>query len=151
MLNTKSAFPEFERLHEQIEQMWERLAGGPLGRPRFRAPILEPPTDILETADQVVVVAEIPGIEEHEVEIEIEGDRLLFRGEKSDRQADPNQRHTQIEICYGSFERTLVLPAEVDAEGIEVSYSDGFLRIALPKLKRRRSHQVRVRVRRTGQ
>jgi len=150
MLNTRSGFSEFGRLHEQIERMWERLAGGRPGRPSFRAPVLEPPTDVLETADEVVVVAEIPGIEEGMVGIEVEGDRLAFRGEKSDRQAEPGQQHTQIEIHYGPFERTLILPAEVDPDGIDVSYSNGFLRIALPKLKRQRPRQVRVTVRRPG-
>ena len=139
---------EFERLRGQMDQMWRRLAGGHPGRPGFGLPVLEPPADIFETADQVVVVAEIAGIAGEEVEVEILGDRLALRGEKRDRRADPRHRHAQVEICYGPFERVLTLPAPVDPAGAEISYSDGFLRIALPKLQRRRPHRVRVIVRR---
>jgi HSP20 family protein len=147
MPDAEGSFHEIERLHEQMERMWKRLTGGLPGRPGFCLPVLEPPTDVFETDDQVVVVAEIAGIGEEEVEIEVEGDRLAYRGEKSDRRADPHQRHAQIEICYGLFERVLALPAPVDPDKAEVSYEDGFLRIALPKLARRRSHHVRVTVR----
>ena len=100
-----------------------------------------------ETADEVVVVAEIAGIERQEVDIEIEGDRLTFHGEKMDRDADPNQRHTQMEICYGAFGRTVLLPARVDATSAEVSYSEGFLRIVLPKMREEGPRRVRVNVR----
>jgi HSP20 family protein len=151
MFRTRSAFSEFQRLHEQMEQMWRRLAGGPSGRSRFSSPMLAPPTDVFETPDEVVIVAEIAGIEEQEVEIEIGGDRLAFHGEKSDREARPNQRHTQMEICYGLFGRSLLLPAKVDAAGVKVSYSEGFLRIVLPKLRDQRPRRVRVSVRKQGE
>ena len=141
---------EFERLRGQMDQMWRRLAGGHPGRPGFGLPVLEPPADIFETANHVVVVTEIAGIGEEEVEIEVSGNLLALRGERHDRRAQPHHRHAQVEICYGPFERVLTLPAPVDPDGAEVSYSDGFLRIALPKLARRRPHRVRVIVRRPG-
>ncbi len=66
-------FLEFERLRGQVDHMWRRLAGGHPGRPGFCLPVLEPPADVFETADQVVVVAEIAGIGEEEVEVEVVG------------------------------------------------------------------------------
>ncbi len=151
MIRRRSAFSEFERLHEQMDQMWRRLAGVPSGRSRFSSPMLAPPTDVYETADAVVIVAEIAGIEQQEVRIEIEGDHLAFHGEKVDRDADPGQRHTQMEICYGQFGRTVLLPAKVDPAGAEVSYSEGFLRIVLPKLHEQRPRRVRVNVRKQSE
>jgi HSP20 family protein len=150
MFRSRSAFAEFEHIHEHMEQMWRRLTEGPAGRARFCSPILAPPTDIFETAEHVVVVAEIAGIQEQEVEIEIEEEHLRFRGEKTDREAKPGQRHTQMEISYGQFERTLLLPARVDPEGIKVSYSEGFLRIVLPKQRQAGSHRVRITARKRG-
>ncbi len=147
MIRRRSAFSEFERLHEQMDQMWRRLSGGPSGRSRFCSPMLAPPTDVYETAKEVVIVAEIAGIERQEVDIEVEGDRLTFHGEKVDRDAEPGHRHTQMEICYGAFGRTVVLPARVDASSAEVSYSEGFLRIVLPKLREEGPRRVRVNVR----
>ncbi len=144
------AFAEFERLHEQMEQMWRRLSEGASGRSRFCSPTLAPPTDVYETADEVVIVAEIAGIDEQEVEVEIEGDRLRFHGEKVDREAHPARRHTQMEICYGLFGRSLVLPARVDASQAKVTYGDGFLRIVLPKVPEQPPHHVRVAVRKAS-
>ena len=148
MFHRKGTFSEFERLHEQMEQMWRRLSEGPPGRSRFCSPVLAPPTDVFETPDEVVIVAEIAGISEREVEIEIEGEHLAFHGEKIDREARPDQRHTQMEIRYGLFGRSLVLPAQVDATGVKVSYTEGFLRIVLPKRREQDPRRVRVRVRR---
>jgi len=148
-VRTRSVFPEFERLHEQMEQMWRRVMEGSGGRFRFCSPVLTPPTDVLETPTEVVIVAEIAGIEGQEVEIRVEDDRLTFRGEKSDRQARPERRYARMEICYGLFERTLLLPARVDSDKIDVSYAGGFLRIALPKAEKSR-REVRVTVRRLG-
>jgi HSP20 family protein len=150
MTRRRSAFSEFERLHEQMDQMWHRLAGGgPSGRSRFCSPMLAPPTDVYETEAEVVIVAEIAGIEEQEVEVEIEGDHLAFHGEKVYRDAEPNQRHTQMEISYGPFSRSVSLPARVDAEAAQVTYREGFLRIVLPKLQREGPRRVRVNVRQT--
>jgi HSP20 family protein len=150
MNRRRSAFSEFERLHEQMDQMWRRLAGAPSGRSRFCSPMLAPPTDVYETRDSVVIVAEIAGIEQQEVEIEIEGDHLAFHGEKVDHHAEPGHRHAQMEICYGQFGRSVLLPAKVDPEQAQVSYSDGFLRIVLPKVEQTRK-RVRVNVRKQGE
>jgi HSP20 family protein len=139
-------FAEFDYLRQQMDEMWERLTGGQGSRPRFCPPILEPSVDIYETAEEVVMLAEIPGIGDEEVEIDVHGDHLRFHGQKKDRHAAPGHHHSQMEICYGPFERTVKLPAEVDPEGAQVSYGDGFLKIALPK-RQQQKHRVRVTVR----
>ncbi len=150
MQHTRSIFPEFEYMRQEMDEMWERLTGSRSGRGRFCPRILIPPVDVYETQDHVVVLSEIAGISEEGVEVTVEGTRLSFRGEKSDRHAGPEHRHSQMEICYGPFERAVDLPAEVDAAGMEIRYGDGFLRIVLPKLKRPRRHQMRVSVHRPG-
>ncbi len=138
-------FGDFDLLHQQVEEMWERLTGRG-GRSRFCPPVLEPPVDVYETAEHVVLVAEIAGIGGEEVQIHVLGDRLRFHGRKDDHHAAVDHRHSQMEICYGAFDRTVSLPAEVDAEGVEATYQDGLLRIVLPK-RRQQTHQVRVTVR----
>jgi HSP20 family protein len=142
---THRPFGEFDHLHQQIEEMWERLTGQG-GRSRFCPPILEPPVDVYETGEEVVLLAEIAGIGGEEVQIDVLGDRLRFHGRKDDHHAAAGHRHSQMEICYGAFDRTVSLPAEVDAEGADVSYQNGFLRIVLPK-RQQQAHQVRIRVR----
>ncbi len=148
MPDSGAHFSEFERLRGEMEEIWRRLGGGHPGRPSFRLPVLEPPVDVFETAGHVVVVAEIAGIGDEEIEVEITGDRLALRGEKRDRRVEPHHRHAQVEIWYGPFQRVVALPAPVDPDRAEISYSDGFLRIVLPKLERRRPQRVRVIVER---
>ena len=126
--------------------MWRRLAGAPSGRSRFCSPMLAPPTDVYETRDRVVIVAEIAGIEEQEVEIEIEGDHLAFHGEKVDhRRRSPATATLRWRYATASSGARVLLPAKVDPEGAQVSYSDGFLRIVLPKLEQA-PKRVRVNV-----
>jgi len=143
---TQKLFADFEYLHQEMDEMWNRLTGGRGGRPSLCPPILEPPVDVYETAKDVVLLVEIPGIGDEEVQIDLQGDRLHLQGQKNDRHAAPGHRHSQMEVCYGAFERTVSLPADVDPEGIQVSYQDGFLKIVLPKSERQR-HRVQVTVR----
>lgn len=137
---------EHEQNHQQMEEMWDRLTGGNRGRPHFSRPVLEPPVDVYETAENVVILAEIAGIGSQDVRIEVLRDRLRFAGQRDDHHAAVGHRHSQMEIPYGAFERTVNLPAEVDAAGVELFYQDGFLRIVLPK-RQPQTHHVRVTVR----
>lgn len=141
-----SLFPDFQHLQSHMEEMWTRLTGGQLRGPRFCPPVIHPAVDVYETPEHVVVLAELAGISGGDVEVAVEGDRLAFRGEKHDRHSGPSHSHSQIEICYGVFERSLVLPAQVEAEGIEVSYEDGYLKFVLRKHQRQAPRQVRVNV-----
>lgn len=127
--------------------MWRALSGLPGSR--FCAPVLEPATDVFETPNHVVVVAEIPGVEGRDVEIEISADRLRFYGEKTDSHARPDHRHMQMEICYGPFERILALPSSVDPDEAEITHRDGTLRIVLPKKEQPVPHQVRITVKKS--
>jgi HSP20 family protein len=139
-------FSEFEGIRRRVERTWQQMLGPP-GSRRFCSPVVEPPADIYETAESVVVVVEIAGIDDQEVEISIEGNTLTIRGQREDRPRHPNRRYTQMEICCGPFERILRLPAEVDAAKARVTYDDGFLEIVLPKVKRRVNRYVRITIR----
>ena len=139
-----NAFQDFQHVHEQVARMWEQLRGGPPGGMRFCPPQLEPPTDVYETADAVVILVEMAGIRNEEVEVEVQDDRLIVRGHRVDRRSARQRRYIQMEICHGSFERILPLPAQVNAEQAEVSYDDGFLEIILPKVSAQRAHRVRI-------
>lgn len=140
---TSDIFAEFERIRQRMEQAWRQVLGPP-GSPRFCLPIMEPPVDVYETEDVVVVVMEIAGISDEEVEITVDGKTLLIRGERRPTPSRPHRLYSQMEICHGPFQREILLPAEVDAEGAEATYSQGMLEIVLPKVARRVHRQVRI-------
>ncbi len=139
-------FSEFDRIRERMSQTW-RLVIGPPGGPRFCLPLIEPAADVYETDDDVVVIVELAGIANQEVEITVDGRYLTLRGERVALPGQPGRLYAQMEICFGPFERALALPAEVDADGATASYKDGFLEITLPKARRQVSRQVSIRAR----
>ncbi len=143
---TADVFSDFERIRERMEQAWRQVLGPP-GAPRFCPPLIEPAVDIFETESEVVVVAEIPGISELEVEITVEGRMMYLSGERKPNQGRPGRLYSQMEISHGPFRRELLLPAEVDAEEARAEYERGMLEITLPKVTRRANSPAKIVVR----
>jgi len=139
---------ELEHLHEHIERIWDRLTqGGPVA-PGFCPPGIEPPTDVLVSAGEVVVRMEIAGLRGSELDVEVAGDRLTVRGTKQEPPQPQGAEYAQMEIVGGSFERTVDLPAPVNPEAAAVEYTNGYLQIRLPRVRPMPDHRVRVPVRR---
>ena len=86
-----------------------------------------------ETAKSVVIRVEIPGMNESDLRIEVDGNVLRVRGEKRSGATQQRRRYHLTERAYGHFERSIPLPHGVDAEKAEVSYRDGVLTAILPK------------------
>jgi HSP20 family protein len=148
MAERKLPHTDFEHVAEHLEHMWDHLLnrGGP-GSPRYARPVIEPPTDVYHTDTEIVVLVEIAGMREEEVEIQLEGRRMTVRGEKRDRRArQPGRNYHTMEIQYGPFERTIVLPADADHENVTVQYDDGLLQIVFPKRAREEQRRVRITV-----
>ena len=142
---------DFDHVTEHLEQMWGRLLSGtPVGpgNPRYARPMIEPPTDVFQTQDDIVVLIEIAGMRGQEVEIQLEGRLMTVRGEKCDRRAHHSGHvYNVMEIQYGPFERSILLPADVDQEQVAVEYDDGLLKITLPCRAREAHTRVRITVR----
>lgn len=88
-----------------------------------------PLTDINDNEKEVVVRAELPGLDPKDVDIKVSGDMLTLRGEKKSEKSDDNY----YERYFGRFERSFLLPAEVDSDKAEATYKKGVLKIKLPK------------------
>ena len=144
-----NAFSDFEQIHDNAGMVWGKLGGGTPGQPRYHRPVIEPPTDLYETPDAVVVVIEVAGLLGQTVEIGIADGHLTVRGEKR----DPHHHHrptdriySRMEIPHGPFERTVELPAPVDGERAAVRYESGLLEITLPKRQSVAPRRIRVHV-----
>lgn len=136
-------FSEFERIRERVEQARRRVLGGP-GSPRFCEPFMEPPVDVYQTEHEVVILVEMAGIAEEEVELVVEGNQITIRGERKPIPGRPGRLYSQMEICSGPFQRELTLPTEVDAEKAAAVYKDGILEIVLPKTSPTVHRQFRI-------
>lgn len=145
---TRVAGSDFEqRIFERLDRARRSLFGNSPGSPNFCAPYMEPPVDVYETDTEVVVVMEIAGIPEEEVEIEVDGLTMAIRGERRPLPGRPQRSYSQIEITQGKFQREILLPAEVDTQDLQAEYRDGILEIVLPKAEPSRGRQLRIVVR----
>lgn len=107
--------------------LFARLGGTPLSME------WSPRCDVSETDDALVVHAELPGVEAKDMDVSIHDGVLTVRGEKHSERAEEDKGRSYSERFFGSFERRLVLPANVDEDKIEANLKDGVLEVRLPK------------------
>jgi HSP20 family protein len=105
-----------------------------------------PAVDIEETADEVIVNAELPGLSEKDFEIELQGQRLILRGEKKVQQEKKDRSYYYTECQYGSFSRVIPLPCEVVEDKAEAKYKNGVLQIRLPKSEAAKARRIQIKV-----
>ena len=114
-------------------------------------PVWTPALDVYETADALVIVLELAGIDSTRTEIHAEAGLVRIRGARQMRnQPGPGEHRTYhaLEVAYGPFERTVPIPAGVDPSQAKAAYRDGLLEVTIPKRTR---HQVRISVETEGQ
>jgi HSP20 family protein len=94
-----------------------------------------PLADVYETPEAFVVQVDLPGLREDDLEIHVDGDQLVLRGERRPlEKARPESFH-RMERSYGAFTRTFQLTSEVDPDRVSAQFRDGLLRLELPKLR----------------
>lgn len=92
-----------------------------------------PAIDLTENEKEVCVRAELPGVDEKDVEISVEGDALSIRGEKREERTENGDKRRVVERTYGSFERRILLPFAPEGEEVKASFKDGVLTITARK------------------
>ena len=94
---------------------------------------LSPNMDVVETDKSIELTAELPGVAEDDVDVTLVDDVLTIKGEKKAEKTDEKQDYRVVERTYGSFQRSMRLPFKVDAEAIEAQFTNGVLKVSLPK------------------
>lgn len=105
-----------------------------------------PAMDVIENEKEYRITAELPGIEEKDLDVSVSDDLLTIRGEKRQEREEKTETRRLSERSYGSFERSLRLPAGADAEKIEANFRKGVLTITLPKSEEAQKRQRRIDV-----
>ena len=135
MLPTRwTPFRELSSLHRDIDELFQRAFGRheTLMPWLFRAGERFPAIDCTRKGNDVVVRAELPGIDPKQVEISITGNLLTIRGERKAEKETREEDYSMHEITRGAFERTLTLPEGVNTEKVKAGYRDGILEIKVP-------------------
>ena len=100
--------------------------------------------DVVDRDKELVVRAELPGVEKDDVKVEIAGDRLMIEAEREFEEEDETEDFYRHELGYGKLMRTVVLPVEVDADNIHAELVEGILKVTLPKVRVAERHTVKV-------
>ena len=94
----------------------------------------KPPVNIYETTENITVIAELAGVKEEDIQLEISDRTIKIAGKRTERSRVKNSRYRLAEINYGYFERLLSISVPIDTEGVTATHADGILEIHMPKL-----------------
>lgn len=135
-----------------IQERMNRLFDETLQRTRSReeedisASLWAPPVDIYETENEIVLKAELPEIDQKDIDIKVEDNTLTIRGERKFEQETKKENYHRIERAYGKFSRSFSLPNTIAQEKIKASYKDGILKLVMPKREETKPKQITVEV-----
>jgi HSP20 family protein len=117
--------------------------------PRLRMPEIEeltPSVDVFEEKDEVVVKAELPGMGKEDIDVKVTDDVITISGEKKKEEKVEKKNYYRMERSYGSFTRSLRLPAEVQTEKASAKFKEGVLEIRLPKTEEAKKKEKKLLV-----
>lgn len=105
-----------------------------------------PAVDIYETADSLVLKAELPGVSRENIDIQVRDNTLTLKGERRFEREVKDENYLRIERSYGSFQRAFSLPTGVQQDKIKAVFKDGVLEVILPKAEEAKPKQVKIEV-----
>lgn len=140
-------FKELTTIQDRINRVFDENMG------RVRFPDVElsagswnPAVDIYETKDNVVLKAELPGMEKKDFSIEVKDSVLTLKGERKFEKETKEENYYRMERAYGSFTRSFTLPTAVDKDKVKAKFKDGVLEVTIPKTEAAKPKQVNVEV-----
>ncbi|MGH7360006.1 MAG: Hsp20/alpha crystallin family protein [Candidatus Methylomirabilales bacterium] len=132
-----------DRMNRLFDQTLARTRGEEEG---IAASTWMPAVDIYETADRVVMKAELPGLTREDIEINVRDNTLSLRGERKFEKEVKEENYLRIERAHGSFQRSFTLPATIQQDKIRAVFKDGVLELSLPKAEEARQKQIKIDV-----
>ena len=103
-----------------------------------------PKVDVIDREKEILVRAELPGVEKQGLEVNLSGQLLTIKGESRREEKETEGEYFRSEISRGSFRRSIRLPEEVDEKGVKAEFKDGLLEVRLPKTHEVERHQIPV-------
>ena len=135
----------FRRMDELMRRTWGDFPFGELVEKEFGTEWV-PSVDISETEKEITVKAELPGIDKKDIEISLDENHLIIKGEKRGETEETGKHFHRVERTFGSFYRSLLLPATVAKDKIDAAYKDGVLTVVLPKSEEAKKRVTHVKV-----
>src|SRR5262245_22380179 len=137
-------FRDLSVLQERMNRLFDDTGRGLRGDEPAATTTWSPAVDIFETEGEIVVKAELPGIDRKDITLHLEKNVLTLRGERRFEKETKEENYHRIERSYGTFSRAFSIPGTVDEEKIRADYKDGVLKIVLPKKEQSKPKQIRI-------
>lgn len=134
-------------LQREMEQLMDDFATRKPPMVRFSPRTWEPSVDVYETDNEVLILIELAGVKEDEIEVAVDNKTVTIKGDRKDIKRGIRRTYSQMEILWGPFERNIPLTTNVDVSQVKAYYESGFLEIVLPKLNDDKYRQVNIKVR----
>lgn len=127
-----------QEMRDLMEGFWG-TDGGQLQTVRF-----VPSIDLVEEENEFAVTVDLPGLKPEEVQVEFKEGALWITGERKEEKEEKGKTYHRLERTYGEFRRVLPLPAAVKEEEIEAKFSEGLLKVTLPKAEEAKTKRIEV-------
>ncbi len=146
MITRWDPFREFVTIQDRMNRLL-RDSYGPEGQDQnLTTSSFAPPVDVYEDEHNVTLKIEVPGIEEKDINVNIENNTLTVHGERKFENEEKEENYRRVERQYGSFTRTFTLPNTVDQDSVQADYDKGVLKITLAKKAEAKPKQIKVNV-----
>jgi len=141
--DTRSALRQdpFRALRNEMDRLCESFPW-----PGYGSTDVSPRVDVCETENEIDIDAELPGLEDKDIDLSVSGDLLTIRGEKKGEREERQKNYYVSERSYGSFERSIRLPFNADPGKISAKFDKGVLHIAVPKPPELASKSAKIQV-----
>ncbi len=146
MITRWDPFRELNTITDRMNRLFQDTFGNVSREEGLPAANFVPPVDIYEDEHNITVKMEVPGIEQKDIDVRLENNTLVVRGERKFEKDEKEENFHRIERRYGSFYRAFTLPNTVDPEKVNAEYENGVLKIMLAKKAEARPKQIKVNV-----
>jgi len=137
-------FRDLRTLQDEVNRLFSSNFSRSFGDEGIARGAWMPGVDIYENKDQIVLEAELPGMNREDFEVTVENNVLTLRGERRFEKRDETDNYHRVERAYGSFTRSFTLPQTVSSEGATADYKDGVLRVVLQKREEVKARRIEV-------
>ncbi|MDP2972769.1 MAG: Hsp20/alpha crystallin family protein [Deltaproteobacteria bacterium] len=139
-------FRDMERMRREMGRLWDSFFEE---RPRRKVEEVGewlPSLDVSETKNELVVKAELPGMDPKEIDISLSEGVLTIKDERKQEKEEKEENYHLIERSFGSFSRSIRLPRDVQGDKISASYKNGLLKVTLPKSEEAKKKEIKIKV-----
>jgi HSP20 family protein len=143
-INRWDPFRDLGVLQDRMNRLFNDAGRGWRAEEPAATTTWSPAVDIFETEGEIVVKAELPGVDRKDITLHLENNVLTLKGERRFEKETKEENYHRIERAYGGFSRSFAIPTTVDEEKIRADYRDGVLKVALPKKEQAKPKQIRI-------